>query len=103
MLNILHMHAHSQCTLNVLHIHSMYCIFTHTHTHAMADAGSPCMNGAVRLVGGNSRSGRLELCLGGVWGSVCKSRYGRWDVAAQVICRQLGYNTSGITEYVYRV
>ena len=50
----------------------------------------------MRLTGGDDEhSGRLELCLAGVWGSLCANT--RWnDRGAQVVCRQLGYNdTSG--------
>ena len=39
----------------------------------------------------------MEICLNGVWGSVCAERYqwqrDHWDIReARVVCRQLGYD-----------
>ena len=55
------------------------------------DPNSPCMNGQVRLFDGrNQFEGRVEICVGGQWGTFCEDRF--WDnTDAQVICRQLGY------------
>ena len=52
------------------------------------------MEGAVRLVGGQSNNeGRVVYCSGGVWVSVCALT---WDVSdATVVCRELGYATIG--------
>ena len=42
----------------------------------------------MRLAGGTATSGRVEICIGGVWGRVCGIY---WDIHdAQVICRRLG-------------
>ena len=48
--------------------------------------------GNVQLVGGNfSTEGRVEVCIGGEWGTVCDSNH-YWDAAdVQVVCRQLDY------------
>lgn len=53
-----------------------------------------CVHGDARLVTvSNPLQGRVEVCYDGVWGTVCNSG---WETAeARVVCRQLGYSTSG--------
>lgn len=50
-----------------------------------------CNEADVRLIDGlTSHDGRVEICLHGVWGSVCDDF---WDVRdARVVCRQMGYD-----------
>ena len=53
-----------------------------------------CNVGDVRLVGGNTaQEGRAELCIDGMWGSICDNKWSAND--ANVLCGQLGYASYG--------
>ena len=54
-------------------------------------AFTTCTDGQSRLVNGTlAQEGRVEVCLSGIWGSVCQNGFGQSD--AYVICKELGYN-----------
>ena len=53
-----------------------------------------CTEGDVRLRdGANDREGRVEVCVGGVWGTVCEASWDNLD--AQVVCKQLRFSDTG--------
>ena len=55
---------------------------------------SACRTGDLRLVNGMSQhEGRVEVCFGGRWSSVCSEQWGPRE--AQVVCSQLGLATNG--------
>lgn len=48
-------------------------------------------DGEVRLIGGqDDLQGTIQICIAGVWGSVCDDLWGTVD--ANVICNQLGHS-----------
>ena len=75
----------SVCTLRSLkYVHT--CM-----VNAIIIGGSICNDGELRLNGGQSQTeGIVEICFGGVWGTICDDG---WDDSdARVACRQLGYS-----------
>ena len=50
-----------------------------------------CNTGDIRLQGSTSvDEGRVEVCMNGVWGTVCDNNWN--DSDASVVCRQLGFS-----------
>ena len=54
-----------------------------------------CIEGSVRLSSGDiEQEGIPEVCVNGVWGSICDDGWSSID--GQVFCKQLGYDDIGI-------
>ena len=67
----------------------------------IAAAYGSCIHGSVRLMGGaTTNQGRVEMCVGQTWGTVCD--HGFYYSDARVVCRQLGYDvdTPGTCKYL---
>ena len=63
------------------------------HSHILCHAEETrCDDNEIRLSNGTNASGRVEVCLGGLWGTVCNHGWTRND--ANTVCRQLGYDHS---------
>ena len=53
-----------------------------------------CRNRDIRLLGSYAHyQGRVEVCVNSAWKTVCDDLWGVSD--AQVVCRQLGYSSTG--------
>jgi hypothetical protein len=55
--------------------------------------GVTCNQGSVRVSGGSSQQGRVEICINNNWGTICDDGWSTID--ANIVCRQLGYSNAG--------
>ena len=61
-----------------------------------------CNYGDVRLVDGRNQSqGRVEICVFGIWGTVCDDSWDDRD--ARVVCRQLDYPCKYLVSVYFNV
>lgn len=60
--------------------------------------GTPVSNGRVRLVGGTSSSGRLEVFANGGWGQVCDDNFDVNLNGPNVVCRDLGFTGGALSQ-----
>ncbi len=78
------------CPANALGSHN--CV--HGEDAGVRCQGSTvCTQGTIRLQGGTTTQGRVEICNTNIWGTVCDDFWGTVD--ARVACRQLGFSTTG--------
>lgn len=62
--------------------------------HVASVSATDCTHGEIRLVDRSSPlEGRVEICLGGQWGSVCANSWTALE--ASVACGQLGFEATG--------
>ena len=83
----------SRCACHArMHVYVCVCVINH-ETYCLTIIG--CSHGTTRLIGGtSSMEGRVEVCVNGLWGTVCSHGWTARD--ANVACRQLGYSGSGM-------
>lgn len=63
-------------------------------SHFSGQISDNCEERTIRIQGGTSSRGRVEICFDGVWGTVCGAD--GWDLNdAAVACRQLGFQSAG--------
>ena len=78
------------------------CIFAMfiERKHSSIKLADDCFDGEMRLVGGETEAeGRLELCHGYRWGTVCDNQW--TDEHTALVCRHLGFSDVIGGRYIY--
>lgn len=69
------------------------CLVYNSHIILLIDSGI-CEEGSIRLADGViDQEGRVEVCVNGVWGTVCDDGWDKTD--AHIACSKLGYSDLG--------
>ena len=74
-------------------IHTYYtflfvCLkFLSSFSFTVSNDSFECQTGEVRLTDAPDRSGRVEVCINGKWGTVCSFGWGPPEI--EVVCQQL--------------
>ena len=85
MQNIWYIYIYILCCENQKRITLCFNVIIVTHV-----SFSNCTTGEIRLTNGTTEyEGRVEVCINGVWGTVCDS--GWYTTEAYAVCHQLGY------------
>lgn len=63
-------------------------LFLEIYSHLSLSTVIPCVEDDFRLVGGTNTSGRIEVCVDGLWGSICGDSVD--DNTAAMICERIG-------------
>ena len=71
---------------------TIFC--SHIEDAGVVCTATNCTQGAIRLQGGTSTRGRVEICNSNVWGTVCDDFWSSTD--ARVACLQLGLPSSSM-------
>ena len=70
------------------------CAFMKKNMWFPVSVPESCDEGSFRLVNGVIQNeGEIEVCINGVWGSICADQWDETD--AYVLCQQLGYIDTG--------